>query len=50
MTFLHHGDKRKHAQLAMRQMLDGEGEALREDGQEGRAEDRALQRANAVDR
>ena len=35
---LHHRKHGKHAQLPVRQVFDGEGEALREYGEEGRAE------------
>jgi len=46
---LHEGEKREHAQLPVRQMLDGESEALGEDGEEGRAERRPTTLAATVD-
>jgi len=46
---LHEGEKREYAQLPMRQMLDGEDEALGEDGEEARAEGRPTTLAATVD-
>jgi hypothetical protein len=46
---LHQGEKREHAQLPVRQVLDGESEALGEDGEERRAEGRLRTLATAVD-
>ena len=46
---LHQGEKREHAQFPVRQVFDGEDEALRKDGEEARAEGRPAPLAATVD-